>query len=167
MIGPVIFLSFAVFLLVGTPIAICLGVSSVFGMLIDGAGRPLDTIMTMLPRIFSSATSKFVLLAVPFFILGGNVMEKAGISERLINFAQSCVGHLRGGLIVVMVSVACFFAAISGSGPATVAALGMILIRNGQSRLSSGIQRGIDGGGRCNGYRYPAVNYIRCLRFSC
>ena len=128
MIGPVIFLSFAVFLLVGTPIAICLGVSSVFGMLIDGAGRPLDTIMTMLPRIFSSATSKFVLLAVPFFILGGNVMEKAGISERLINFAQSCVGHLRGGLIVVMVSVACFFAAISGSGPATVAALGMILI---------------------------------------
>ena len=83
MIGPVIFLSFAVFLLVGTPIAICLGVSSVFGMLIDGAGRPLDTIMTMLPRIFSSATSKFVLLAVPFFILGGNVMEKAGISERL------------------------------------------------------------------------------------
>lgn len=128
MIGPVIFLSFAVFLLVGTPIAICLGISSVFGMLIDGAGRPLDTIMTMLPRIFSSATSKFVLLAVPFFILGGNVMEKAGISERLINFAQSCVGHLRGGLIVVMVSVACFFAAISGSGPATVAALGMILI---------------------------------------
>ena len=128
MIGPVIFLSFAAFLLVGTPIAICLGVSSVFGMLIDGSGRPLDTIMTMLPRIFSSATSKFVLLAVPFFILGGNVMEKAGISERLINFAQSCVGHLRGGLIVVMVSVACFFAAISGSGPATVAALGMILI---------------------------------------
>ncbi len=128
MIGPVIFLSFAVLLLVGTPIAVCLGVSSVFGMLIDGAGRPLDTIMTMLPRIFSSATSKFVLLAVPFFILGGNVMEKAGISKRLIDFVQSCVGHLRGGLIVVMVSVACFFAAISGSGPATVVALGMILI---------------------------------------
>ena len=97
MIGPVIFISFAALLLVGTPIAICLGVSSVFGMLIDGVGRPLDTIMTMLPRIFSSATSKFVLLAVPFFILGGNVMEKAGISKRLIDFAQSCVGHLRGG----------------------------------------------------------------------
>ncbi len=128
MIGPAIFLSFAVFLLLGTPIAICLGVSSVFGMLIDGSGKPIEAIMTTLPRIFSSATSKFVLLAVPFFILGGNVMEKAGISERLINFAQSCVGHLRGGLIVVMVSVACFFAAISGSGPATVAALGMILI---------------------------------------
>ena len=128
MIGPAIFLSFGVLLLVGTPIAICLGTSSVLGMLIDGSGKPIEAIMTTLPRIFSSATSKFVLLAVPFFILGGNVMEKAGISERLINFAQSCVGHLRGGLIVVMVSVACFFAAISGSGPATVAALGMILI---------------------------------------
>ena len=128
MIGPAIFLSFAVLLLIGTPIAICLGTSSVLGMLIDGSGKPIEAIMTTLPRIFSSATSKFVLLAVPFFILGGNVMEKAGISERLINFAQSCVGHLRGGLIVVMVSVACFFAAISGSGPATVAALGMILI---------------------------------------
>ncbi len=128
MTGMVLFLSFAVLLLMGTPIAVCLGSSSVAAMLVDGSGKPLEAIMTTLPRIFSSATSKFVLLAIPFFILGGNIMEKAGISERLINFAQCCVGHLKGGLIVVMVSVACFFAAISGSGPATVAALGMILI---------------------------------------
>ncbi len=128
MTGMVLFFSFAVLLLMGTPIAVCLGSSSVAAMLVDGSGKPLEAIMTTLPRIFSSATSKFVLLAIPFFILGGNIMEKAGISERLINFAQCCVGHLKGGLIVVMVSVACFFAAISGSGPATVAALGMILI---------------------------------------
>ena len=128
MTGAVLFISFAVLLLMGTPIAICLGSSSVAAMLVDGAGKPLEAVMTTLPRIFSSSTSKFVLLAIPFFILGGNIMEKAGISERLINFAQSCVGHMKGGLIVVMVSVACFFAAISGSGPATVAALGMILI---------------------------------------
>ncbi len=128
MTGAVLFISFAALLLMGTPIAICLGSSSVAAMLVDGSGKPLEAIMTTLPRIFSSATSKFVLLAIPFFILGGNIMEKAGISERLINFAQNCVGHLKGGLIVVMVSVACFFAAISGSGPATVAALGMILI---------------------------------------
>jgi len=128
MTGAVLFISFALLLLMGTPIAICLGSSSVAAMLVDGSGKPIEAIMTTLPRIFSSATSKFVLLAIPFFILGGNIMEKAGISERLINFAQSCVGHLKGGLIVVMVSVACFFAAISGSGPATVAALGMILI---------------------------------------
>ena len=83
MIGPAIFLSFAVFLLLGTPIAICLGVSSVFGMLIDGSGKPIEAIMTTLPRIFSSATSKFVLLAVPFFILGGLIampMAVAGTS---------------------------------------------------------------------------------------
>lgn len=128
MTGAVLFISFAILLLMGTPIAVCLGVSSVGAMLVDGSGKPIETIMTTLPRIFSSSTSKFVLLAIPFFILGGNIMEKAGISERLINFAQTCVGHLKGGLIVVMVAVACFFAAISGSGPATVAALGMILI---------------------------------------
>lgn len=128
MTGAVLFISFALLLAIGTPIAVCLGVSSVGAMLVDGSGKPIETIMTTLPRIFSSSTSKFVLLAIPFFILGGNIMEKAGISERLINFAQTCVGHLKGGLIVVMVAVACFFAAISGSGPATVAALGMILI---------------------------------------
>lgn len=128
MTGAVLFISFAALLLMGTPIAVCLGSSSVAAMLVDGAGKPLDTILTTLPRIFSSSTSKFVLLAIPFFILGGNIMEKAGISTRLINFAQTCVGHLRGGLVVVCVSVACFFAAISGSGPATVAALGMIII---------------------------------------
>ena len=128
MTGLVLFLSFAFLLLAGTPIAVCLGTSSVAAMLVDGVGKPIETIMMTLPRIFSSSTSKFVLLAIPFFILGGNIMEKAGISERLINFAQTCVGHLKGGLIVVMVAVACFFAAISGSGPATVAALGMILI---------------------------------------
>ena len=106
MTGAVLFISFAALLLMGTPIAICLGSSSVAAMLVDGAGKPLDTILTTLPRIFSSSTSKFVLLAIPFFILGGNIMEKAGISTRLINFAQTCVGHLRGGLVVVCVSVA-------------------------------------------------------------
>lgn len=128
MLGTLLFVSFFLLLFIGTPIAVCLGSSSILAMLFDGAGRPLDTIMTTLPRIVSSSTSKFVLMAIPFFILGGNIMEKAGISERLINLAQTCVGHMKGGLIVVCVGVACFFAAISGSGPATVAALGMILI---------------------------------------
>mgnify|MGYP005895499903 CR=1 FL=1 len=75
-----------------------------------------------------SGISKFLLLAIPFFILAGNIMEKAGISTKLIAFAQSFVGHVNGGLALVCVLVACFFAAISGSGPATVAALGGIII---------------------------------------
>lgn len=97
-------------------------------MIVQGAGRPLDTIMSSLPRLVSSSTSKFVLLAIPFFILAGNIMEKAGISGKLIRLAEVCVGHLKGGLAIVCVIVSCFFAAISGSGPATVAALGLIMI---------------------------------------
>ncbi len=75
-----------------------------------------------------SGISKFLLLAIPFFVLSGNIMAKAGISKRLIRFVDTCVGHKKGGMAIVCVIVACFFAAISGSGPATVAALGMVLI---------------------------------------
>lgn len=128
MVAAVLFLVFAVLLAIGAPIAVCLGASSVLAMIAQGAGRPLDTIMSSLPRLVSSSTSKFVLLAIPFFILTGNIMEKAGISGKLIRLAEVCVGHLKGGLAIVCVIVSCFFAAISGSGPATVAALGLIMI---------------------------------------
>lgn len=128
MVAAVLFLVFAVLLAIGAPIAVCLGASSVLAMIAQGAGRPLDTIMSSLPRLVSSSTSKFVLLAIPFFILAGNIMEKAGISGKLIRLAEVCVGHLKGGLAIVCVIVSCFFAAISGSGPATVAALGLIMI---------------------------------------
>ncbi|MCI8312294.1 MAG: TRAP transporter large permease [Lachnospiraceae bacterium] len=128
MVAAILFLVFAVLLFIGTPIAVCLGASSVLAMIAQGAGRPLDTIMSSLPRLVSSSTSKFVLLAIPFFILAGNIMEKAGISGKLIKLAEVCVGHLKGGLAIVCVIVSCFFAAISGSGPATVAALGLIMI---------------------------------------
>ena len=128
MVAAILFISFAVLLLMGAPIAVCLGTSSVVAMIAQGAGRPLDTVMSSLPIIVSASTSKFVLLAIPFFILAGNIMEKAGISEKLIKLAEACVGHIRGGLAIVCVIVACFFAAISGSGPATVAALGVIIV---------------------------------------
>lgn len=128
MIAAVLFISFALLLIMGAPIAICLGVSSIIAMLVQGAGRPLDTVMSAMPQMFSSSMSKFVLLAIPYFILAGNIMDKAQISKRLINLAEACVGHLRGGLAIVCVIVSCFFAAISGSGPATVAALGLVMI---------------------------------------
>ena len=128
MVGIVLLGVFVLLLAFGAPIAVCLGMSSVGAILVQGAGKPLDAIMSVLPRLCSSASSKFVLLAIPFFILSGNVMEKAGISGRLINLAEKCLGHIRGGMAMVCVVVSCFFAAISGSGPATVAALGLILI---------------------------------------
>ena len=102
--------------------------SSVAAMLVQGAGKPIVAVMSVLPRICSASSSKFVLLAIPFFIISGNVMEKAGISGRLINLAEKCLGHIKGGMAMVCIVVSCFFAAISGSGPATVAALGLIMI---------------------------------------
>ncbi len=128
MVAFVLLAVFAVLLLLGAPIAACLGMSSVCAMLVLGAGRPVSVVLGTIPQLVSAATSKSVLLAIPFFILGGNIMEKSGISGKLIRLAETCVGHLKGGVAMVCVIVACFFAAISGSGPATVAALGLILI---------------------------------------
>lgn len=114
--------SFTILLLLNVPIAACLGISSLISLL--GTGMSFN----MVAINYFTACNKFVLLAIPFFILAGNVMEKAQISTKLIDFAQSLIGHVKGGLAIVCVVVSCFFAAISGSGPATVAALGMIII---------------------------------------
>ena len=128
MAGVILLGVFVVLLICGSPIAVCLGMSSVAAMLVQGAGKPIVAVMSVLPRICSASSSKFVLLAIPFFIISGNVMEKAGISGRLINLAEKCLGHIKGGMAMVCIVVSCFFAAISGSGPATVAALGLIMI---------------------------------------
>ena len=128
MAGVILLGVFVVLLICGAPIAVCLGMSSVAAMLVQGAGKPIVAVMSVLPRICSASSSKFVLLAIPFFIISGNVMEKAGISGRLINLAEKCLGHIKGGMAMVCIVVSCFFAAISGSGPATVAALGVIMI---------------------------------------
>jgi len=118
-------LLFGIFLLLlflNVPIYVCLGVSSLSTLLV--AKMPL----TMVPIILFSTTSRFTLLAIPFFILAGLVMERAGISGRLVALIVSLIGHVRGGLAMVTVVSCCLFGAISGSGPATVAAIGLILI---------------------------------------
>ena len=122
MVSAVLLISFVVLMICNVPIAICLGLSSVAALICSG--MPLDMISS---NVFS-ATGKFVLLAIPFFVLAGNIMEKTGISEKLVNLARALVGHKKGGLPLVCVLVSCFFAAISGSGPATVAALGSIIV---------------------------------------
>lgn len=113
---------FSVCVAIGTPIGTSMCLASICTLFTTGMG------FAMVPYNYYASLSKFLLLAIPFFILAGNIMEKANISEKLINFAQSFVGHIKGGLGMVCVIVACFFAAISGSGPATVAALGSIVI---------------------------------------
>lgn len=130
----ILFGSFFLLVLLNVPIAVSLGLSTLIGLFMSGVD------FSMFPSIMYSSVGKFALLAIPFFILAGTIMEYAGISKRLIMFAQVCVGHTKSGLITVVVVVACFFAAISGSGPATVAALGSILI---PAMVDSGYDRGV------------------------
>lgn len=131
MTGIVLFGIFLILTILNVPIAVSLGVSSIITMII------FDIQLSTVSSIFYASTSSFTLLAIPFFVLTGVLMERTGISERLVSFAQKLTGHFTGGLGIVTVVTACFFAAISGSGPASVAALGAILIpamtRNGYS----------------------------------
>jgi C4-dicarboxylate transporter DctM subunit len=114
--------SMLVFFTCAVPIAITLGMVS--AMTMYGSGIPLQA---MIQRMFAALDS-FPLTAIPFFILAGALMEVSGISTRLVNFAQSLVGRATGGLGLVAVLSAMFFAAISGSSAATTAAIGGILI---------------------------------------
>ena len=110
---------------VGIPIAIALGIVAVVAMLTgpDGVGALPNAALVM----FDGATS-FPLIAIPLFILAGAIMNASGISRRLIAFASAMVGFIRGGLSMVTISASLFFAEISGSAVADVAALGSILI---------------------------------------
>lgn len=130
MITTILFASFFAMLVVGVPIAICLGMSSTLAVLYASNFVPTYSNLTLNVIATNTYTgiAKFLLLAIPFFVLSGNIMAKAGISTRLVRFIDDCIGHRRGGMAIVCVIVACFFGAISGSGPATVAALGAVLI---------------------------------------
>lgn len=112
----------AVLILANIPISVALGLSSALTLLY--AGFPL----TSIPSILQATVQKFSLLTIPLFVLAGAIMDKGGISKRLINLANSIIGPVHGGLGYVSVVAAMFFAAISGSGTATVAAMGSILV---------------------------------------
>lgn len=119
----IFFISLLVLMFLGVPIAVSLGLSTVLGVLMHDT-LPLEIIPQ---RIFVSINS-FPLMAIPFFILAGNLMGAGGISKRLVTFASSLVGHFTGGLAMVAIVTSMFFASISGSGAATTAAIGSILI---------------------------------------
>lgn len=118
----ILFGLFFILLFLNMPICMCLGISSVCALIYNGT--PLTNVASSVYQ----GIGKYLLLAVPFFILSGNIMAHAGISRRLIAFIDAAIGHVRGGIAMVCVVVACFFGAISGSGAATVAALGIILV---------------------------------------
>lgn len=117
------FISLFVLLLLSVPVALSLGLSSVFGILMHPS---LD--LLVVPQRLLIAINSFPLMAIPFFILAGGLMQSSGIARRLVNLANTIVGHMTGGLATVAIITAMFFAAISGSGTATVITIGAILI---------------------------------------
>jgi C4-dicarboxylate transporter DctM subunit len=119
----ILFVSFALFVFLSIPIGVSIGMAlCLYGL--TGGAMGLDFISQ---AIFSSMNS-FPLIAIPFFILAGALMEGGGLSKRLINLSNSLVGHFTGGLGIVTVLTCIFFGAISGSAIATVAAVGTIMI---------------------------------------
>lgn len=120
--------AFAVTMFGGVPIAFSLGIASAIAL------YWADFPMVMLAQRFIAGTQSFSLLAIPGFILAGDLMMHGGLSSRLVRFCQTLVRHVTGGLGMVTVLSATFFAAISGSAPATTAAIGGIMIPEMEKR---------------------------------
>ncbi|MBQ8090431.1 MAG: TRAP transporter large permease subunit, partial [Pyramidobacter sp.] len=120
--GLLLGLSFLILVFLGMPIGLSIGVSSL--VFLFAADLPFE----MLPQMMFTGSSSFVLVAVPYFILAGDILAKGGISERIVAFAESSVGRLRGGLSIVSVIASMFIAAVSGFGAATTAAVGSALL---------------------------------------
>jgi len=118
-----IFSAFVLLLVIRMPVSFSLAVSAVIALVFAGSMDPLIVVQ----RMYTSVES-FSLIAIPFFILSGGFMESGGISRRLISFSSSLVGHIRGGLSMISIVAAMFFAGISGSTAADTAAIGSILI---------------------------------------
>ncbi|HZG85930.1 TRAP transporter large permease [Paenibacillus sp.] len=117
------------FIAIGIPIAISLGMSSMIFIMLFGTST-----LVFQARSVVTAVDSYPLLAVPLFILAGDLMYSGGLSKRIISFADSLVGHFKAGLAHVNVLASTFFAAISGSSPATVAAIGTNMIPEMEKR---------------------------------
>ncbi len=111
-------------MLIGVPIAVSLGLSSVIFLLIHSNGSLASVAQTL----FSAFDGHYTLLAIPFFILASTFMSTGGVARRIIRFAIAIVGHFQGGLAIASVLACMMFAALSGSSPATVVAIGGIVI---------------------------------------
>ena len=119
-----LFLAIISLLLVGVPIAVALGLSSIGFLLIFSD----SSLASIAQTLFSAFEGHFTLLAIPFFILASSFMSTGGVARRIIRFSIACVGHFPGGLAIAGVFACMMFAALSGSSPATVVAIGTIVI---------------------------------------
>ena len=130
---PILFVAFVILLVIGIPIAVSLGIASVLAILL-GSHMPL----LLLPQKIFNGINSFPFMAIPMFLLAGNIMAEAKISDRLVGLASVLVGRYTGGLAHVSTGASAFFGAISGSAPATTAAIGSIMIPSMKKRGYSG-----------------------------
>lgn len=124
MLIALMFLALVVMICMNVPIAVALAISGIIGLL---ATEGVDSLVTVGLDMYDGST-KFSLIAIPMFVLAGAIMNATGITRRLINFVSALIGFVRGGLAMVNVGVSLFFAEISGSAVADVAAMGSIMI---------------------------------------
>ena len=111
-------------LLIGVPIAVSLGLSSMIFLLVFSE----ISLASVAQSLYQAMAGHYTLLAIPFFVLASTFMSTGGVAKRIIRFAIACVGHLQGGLAIAGVLACMMFAALSGSSPATVVAIGSIVI---------------------------------------
>jgi C4-dicarboxylate transporter DctM subunit len=139
-----IFLLAALFvcLFLGVPVAVSLGLASLTTILLFSD----QTVLSLAQRYFS-AMQIYPLLSIPFFVLAGTFMTTGGVAKRMIAFANALVGHFRGGLAMAALLACAFFAAVSGSSPATVVAVGSIMIAG---MVKSGYTKSFGAGLICN-----------------
>jgi len=119
----VLFVLLFVLMGLGLPIAVALGLSSLVTIMMFAR----DSLASLSLKLYETS-EHYTLLAIPFFILGGSFMTTGGVARRMIRFANACIGHMRGGLAMASVMACMLFAAVSGSSPATVVAVGSIVI---------------------------------------
>ena len=118
----VMLITFLLFIFIGVPVAISAGIASMIAYIIQG-----DSLELMADMAYTSIDN-FTLVAVPCFILAGLLMQKGGLAKRLTDLANALVGHMIGGLGLVSITACAFFAALTGSGPATTASIGSIMV---------------------------------------
>ena len=119
----ILFVGLFAFLALGMPVAISLGLSSLITIFFFSQ----DSLASMSIKLFETS-EHYTLLAIPFFVLAGNLMSTGGVARRMVTFAIAAVGHMRGGLAIASILACMLFAAVSGSSPATVVAIGSIVI---------------------------------------
>ncbi len=134
----IIFVLLLALMLTGMPISISLGLT-VLGFLFTMTTVPIESVAL---KLFTGI-EKFEIMAIPFFILAGNFLTHGGVAKRMINFATSMVGHWHGGLALAGVMACALFAAVSGSSPATVVAIGSIIL---PAMVKQGYPRGFGAG---------------------